>query len=131
MVTAALARGRMLAESLMTSRWTIRRATGESSIVDFRPVQITEQVYDGIGKLQTYEAYEQSGTAGPATTQTQRMTLHLPVGSYMPHPGDIATCTASSDPLLVGRRMRIAQVMPSKEHATAYRCFVDETTQGA
>lgn len=96
-----------------------------------QPVPITEQVYDGIGKLQTYEAYEQSGTAGPATTQTQRMTLHLPVGSYMPHPGDIATCTASSDPLLVGRRMRIAQVMPSKEHATAYRCFVDETTQGA
>ena len=131
MVTAALARGRMLAESLMTSRWTIRRATGESSIVDFRPIPITEQVYDGIGKLQTYEAYEQSGTAGPATTQTQRMTLHLPVGSYMPLPGDMATCTASSDPLLVGRRMRIAQVMPAKEHATAYRCFVDETIQGA
>lgn len=110
----------------MSGRWVIRRPTGTSTIVDYRPVPEMVTVYDGKAKLQTYEGYEQSGTAGPASTVSQRMTLHLPVGAYMPLPGDVATCVASSDPLLVGRVVRLAQAWPAKEHATSYRAFVDE-----
>jgi len=60
---------------------------------------------------------------------TQRMTLHVPVGSYEAQVGDLATVTESTDPLLVGRQVRITQQAPYKEHATAYRVFVDEVTR--
>ena len=129
-VAAFVAEGRAEAEALMTARWRIERETGETEIVDYEVIPIRRLVYDGIGKLQTYEGHETTSNAGPSTVVVQRMSLHLPVGPYRCEPGDLATCISSHDPLLVGRRFRLVQGYPVKEYATAYRIFVDELLEG-
>ncbi|HCS2945811.1 TPA: hypothetical protein OQU49_004425, partial [Shigella flexneri] len=85
-------------------------------------------VYEGRGKLQSYEGYEAEPESGGARVTVQRMSLHLPVGAFAMVPGDVATVTASTDGLLIGRAFRLTQVAPYKEHATAYRVFVEEVT---
>ncbi len=124
---AAMRAGRRRAESLMgTSEWLVERATGETELVDYEPVPVREVIYEGKGKLQTYEGHERPVPVGPSTMVEQRSSIHFPVGSFLSKPGDLATCTKSLDPLLVGRQFRITQTYPVKEYATAYRVFVDE-----
>lgn len=131
MVLSLVEAGRRAAESLMTATWRIERETGEFAEVNYKLIPVRTVVYEGIGKLQTYEGYEQNPTTGPATTVVQRTTLHIPVtADYTSHPGDVAECISSRDPQLVGRRVRVAQKYPTKEHATAYRFFVDELIEG-
>ena len=119
---------RSRAESLMTTEVTIGRrdgdmvdpVTGETAMVI---------VYDGRAKLTSYEAHESSSLAGQRVITTQRMTLHVPVGAYDAQVGDLAEIVGSTDVLLVDRVVRVTQQAPYKEHATAYRCFVDEVTR--
>lgn len=40
--------------------------------------------------------------------------------------GHLAEVTDSTDALLLGRILRLVQAAPCKEHATAYRVFVEE-----
>lgn len=133
---AALPQLRAAAESLMTAMWRIERqvkdASGKpvSTVVDHRTIPTREVVHEGRAKLQTYEGHEVALPAGGATVVQQRMSLHLPVHAFRPLPGDIATCLASTDPLMVGKRVRVVQAAPFKEHATAYRVFVDELVEG-
>ncbi|WP_457826288.1 DUF6093 family protein, partial [Staphylococcus aureus] len=93
----------------MTSQWRIERDTGEMSESGYSDQAMREVVYEGRGKLQTYEGYEQSTTIGPSSAVVQRMQLHLPVSRYKPQLGDIATCMHACDPGLMGRRFRVAQ----------------------
>lgn len=114
---------------LMTTQVTIRRITGVTTDpltgVD---VPTAEVVYEGRGKLQTFEGYEREAESAGQSVTVQRMSLHLPVGAYRPAVGDVAVVTGSTDELLVGREFRLVQVAPFKEHATAYRIFVEEVT---
>ena len=114
----------------MTATWRIERETGEVTEQGYKLVPVREVVYLGPGKLQTYEGYERTAAIGPSSAVEQRMTLHLPWGSLRVKPGDLATCVASLDPLLIGRAFRVTQEYPVKEHATAYRVFVDELIEG-
>ena len=121
---AAIMQGRRMAESLMVDRWVVYRLdmddvdplTGEA-------VRVT--VYEGKGRLQSYEGYEQTPEVVGHTSTVQRMSLHLPVGPYRPQVGHVAVCTESLDPNLVGTQYRMTQDAPFKTHATAYRVFVD------
>lgn len=130
MVTALLQQARMAAAALMTATFRVERQSGERTTEDYKVVTPRVTVYEGRGKLQTYEGHEQALPAGPSTVVQQRMTIHFPVGSFACLPGDLATCTGSTDPLLIGRRFRVTQAYPVKEHATSYRVFVDELIEG-
>lgn len=125
-ILAALPRLRAEAESLMTATWLVERLAGDAPLVGYAPTPTRSTVYSGRGKLQSYEGHEQRTGLSSATVVVQRLSIHFPVGSFDPQPGDVATCTASTDPAIVGRVYRIAQAWPVKEHATSYRVFVDE-----
>lgn len=134
-VAAALLDMRAAAESLMTATWQIERQRVEDgrpvvAVVNHKSLPVRDVVYEGRAKLQTYEGHEVALPAGPSTVVQQRMALHLPAHAVRPLPGDIATCLASTDPLMVGKRVRVVQAAPFKEHATAYRVFVDELVEG-
>ena len=134
-VAAALPEMRAAAESLMTATWRIERQRVEGArpvvaVVNHKSIPVRDVVYEGRAKLQTYEGHEVALPAGPSTVVQQRMALHLPAHAVRPLPGDIATCLASTDPLMVDKRVRVVQAAPFKEHATAYRVFVDELVEG-
>lgn len=121
---AAIMQGRRMAERLMVDKWVVYKLdmndvdplTGEA-------VRVT--VYEGKGRLQSYEGYEQTPEVIGHTSTVQRMSLHLPVGPYRPQVGHVAVCAESLDPNLVGTQYRMTQDAPFKTHATAYRVFVD------
>ena len=114
----------------MTATFLVERQDGAPDVEGYVVTLPRVTVYEGRGKLQTYEGHEQTLPAGPSTVVQQRMTIHFPAGAFACLPGDLATCTASRDPLLVGRKFRITQAYPVKEHATSYRVFVDELIEG-
>lgn len=123
----AVRRGRQMAERLMIDTWRIDRPTGKMvTNPDFTVTPELVTVYEGKGKLQTFEGHETTVTAAAGTVSVQRSSLHVPVGALRSQPGDIATCVTSLDPLLEGRRFRIVQDYPVKTMATSYRMFVDE-----
>lgn len=124
-----LARGRRQAERLMTTQVVISRAVGEDMVDPVTGERDRVEVYRGKAKLTSYEAHESASASGQRVITTQRMSLHVPVGAYEAQVGDLAEVTGSTDPLLVGRVVRVTQQAPYKEHATAYRCFVDEVTR--
>ena len=134
-VAAVLPDLRAAAESLMTGTWRIERQVvidgkPQVQVIDHKSIPVREVVHEGPAKLQTYEGHEVALPAGESTVVQQRMSLHLPVHSFRPLPGDLATCLASTDPLMVGKQVRVVQAAPFKEHATAYRVFVDELVEG-
>ena len=121
---AAIMQGRRMAERLMVDSWVVYKLdmndvdplTGEA-------VRVT--VYEGKGKLQSWEGYEQSTESVGHTSTIQRLSLHLPVTEYRPQVGHVAVCVESLDPNLVGTEYRISQDAPFKTFSTAYRVFVD------
>ena len=125
-VLRSLPRMRRAAESLMTASCQVYRKTGTRRD-GARIVALWELVYEGRAKMQTYEGHERTvGGATDSTAVEQRSAIHVPVGAFRPMPGDVARLTSSTDPLMVGRLWRITQQYPVKEHATAYRAFIDE-----
>lgn len=113
----------------MATEVVISRALGDDMVDPVTGERERVTVYAGKAKLTSYEAHESSSMSGGRVITTQRMSLHVPVGSYEAQVGDLATVTESTDPLLVGRTVRVTQQAPYKEHATAYRVFVDEVTR--
>ena len=121
---AAIMQGRRMAERLMVDSWVVYKLdmndvdplTGEA-------VRVT--VYEGKGKLQSWEGYEQNTESVGHTSTIQRLSLHLPVTEYRPQVGHVAVCVESLDPNLVGTEYRISQDAPFKTFSTAYRVFVD------
>lgn len=126
-VVGAILRGRRLAEARMSDTVTVRRVasttTDPMTGVD-TPTLVT--VYTGKARVQTYEAQEYTPEAGGHTFTVQRYALHIPVGSYRPEIGDLATVDAAPlDPYLVGRALRVVALL-HKSQATAYRLGVTD-----
>lgn len=121
---SAVTAGRAAAERLMTDTWEVYfldkdqadPLTGEALRV---------LVYEGKGKLQSYEGYEQNSEVVGHTATVQRLALHLPVTAYRPQVGHVAVCVSAEDSNLVGSEYRMTQDVPFKSFATAYRVFVD------
>lgn len=130
-VELALAMGREAAAELMTSSCTIvRKGTpvtdGDGDVTTPETLVYGTVAKPGRCKVQTYEAQESTPEAGGATVTVQRYRLDIPVGSYAPRIGDVATIRAETrDPQLVGRKFRIAALL-HKSQATAYRLGVKE-----
>ena len=121
---AAIMQGRRMAESLMVDKWEIFSLDPD----DFDPLTGEAQrvlVYEGKGKLTSWEGYEQNTEVVGHTATIQRLSLHLPVTSYRPQVGHVAVCVDSLDPNLVGTEYRISQDAPFRTFSTAYRVFVD------
>ncbi|MDY5404396.1 MULTISPECIES: DUF6093 family protein [Trueperella] len=126
-------RGRQLAEKLMRARVLISRPTGETEFDEatFKQVSQVETVYEGVGKVQSYEAYEANPVTAGARATSIRVRVDIPVGVARVQPGDrVEVLENLDDPLLVGRVYRVGVVGPYKSTATAYRIFVDEVTHG-
>lgn len=126
-VGSALPGLRAEAESMMRDSCAIVRLGTPVTDPDTGVVTIPEtEMYSGKAKVQTYEAQESHPEAGESVRTVQRYALHIPVGSYAPAVGDVATITtAFADPALVGRRYRVTALL-HKTLATAYRLGVTE-----
>lgn len=111
-IASLLAAGRRKAEQLMTETWVVYSVDGET--FDQGTGQYTQTVttiYDGPGKLQTFEAYEQTPDAAGRTYTIMRPHLHLPVNaaSALVEVDHYATCATSAlDSEQVGVTVRIA-----------------------
>ena len=125
---AAMRSGRRLAESLMHLTCRIDRVVEIDT--DRATAKVTTRkvtLYEGRCKLTSYEGYEQERDVVGFQATTQRLSIHLPVGAYLPHVGDIITITDDGglDDRLIGRTYRVAQEAPFRAFATADRIFID------
>ncbi len=121
---AAIMQGRRMAERLMVDQWVVYKL----DMNDVDPLTgeaVRTTVYEGKGKLQSWEGYEQNTESVGHTSTIQRLSLHLPVTEYRPQVGHVAVCVDSLDPNLIGTEYRISQDAPFKTFSTAYRVFVD------
>ena len=134
-IMSTLRRGRREAERLMTDTCVIRRPTGAISVDPDTGVATPEYtlVYEGKCKVQTAGgiASQVVSASGDATNvggnvPVWSLYLHLPMLAADCRPGDLAQITASVDPALVGRRLRLVNLQSEKTHATARRWNVSE-----
>lgn len=118
----------MAAERQMVDTVIATRVVGTAEDPETgKVVDVTVTLYEGRAKRQTYEAYEQTPQGGAHVYVVQRYTIHFPVGSFVPAPGDIATWTASVlDPDLPGTVDRITGLF-NKSMATSMRVYAEET----
>lgn len=111
----------------MLDTCTVSRVTGTTTDEWGNVTPVTEQVYEGRAKVNTYEPQESNPEAGGATLTVQRYSVHVPVGSFEPEVGHIVTITeAALDPHLAGNTFRVVALL-HKTAATAYRLGVEET----
>jgi hypothetical protein len=83
-------------------------------------------VYEGRCKVQSYQPFEQNPEAGAHSYAIQRYAVHVPVGAYVPHVGDVVTILAATmDPNLAGRVFRVVALL-HKSYATAYRLAITD-----
>jgi hypothetical protein len=113
----------------MLDTCTVQTVTGETTDdLTGATVPIYELAYTGRCKVQTAEALERNPETGGATLTVQRLTVHVPVGSFAPAVGQVVTVTATAlDPYLVGRQFRVVALL-HKTAATAYRLGVEEVS---
>lgn len=126
--TGAVHAGRAAARALMVDACTIthpgeqvtdRRTGGVYAVPDTLE-------YTGACKIQSYQPFEQNPEAGAHSYTIQRYSVHVPVGAYVPHIGDVVTITAAAmDPHLVGRTYRVVALL-HKSLATAYRLAITD-----
>lgn len=137
-ILTVLAHGRQAAERLMGDTCVIRRPTGTIRVDPDTGVVSPEYttVYEGKCKLQTAGgiASQVVSASGDATNvggnvPVWSLYLHLPMSAADCRPGDLAQITASVDPTLVGRRLRLVNLQSEKTHATARRWNVSEMPQ--
>ena len=130
---------RAAAESLMTDRFDIMRPTGAMSVDPETGASVTGQtrVAQTIGKVQTaggiasqvVTASGDSSNVG-GNVPVWSLYLHFPVTLTGLREKDVAVCTDSDDPDLVGRRFRLVNMQSEKSHATARRWNVQEMPEG-
>ncbi|MDN5980119.1 DUF6093 family protein [Bifidobacterium mongoliense] len=139
MMRTALPRLRNQAERLMTDQFTIQRYTGRHVTDPDTGVDVQEmmQVADSKGKVQTsggiasqvVTASGDSSNVG-GNVPVWSLYLHFPVTLTGLREKDVAVCTASDDPDLVGRKFRLVNMQSEKSHATARRWNVQEMPEG-
>ena len=132
-------RMRRSAESMMTDQFTIQRFTGRNVTDPDTGVDVPEmiQVAESQGKVQTsggiasqvVTASGDSSNVG-GNVPVWSLYLHFPVTLTGLREKDVAVCTASADPDLVGRRFRLVNLQSEKSHATARRWNVQEMPEG-
>lgn len=134
-LTALLREARAAAEQLMTDTCTITRITGTISDPDTGVTKpASEKVWEGKCKLQTSgglaEETSVSGTQVSVGARVQQWSLyaHFPMSATGLKPGDLVEITQSSDPELVGKRVRLINLQSEKTHATAQRWNVKEVS---
>lgn len=124
MLSAALTRGRALAERMMVDTCSISRPG--ATVDELTGVPTWTPVYTGKCQVSAYEPQESNREVSSALVTTQRYVLKLPVESYAPQIGDVATITAATyDANLVTRKFRVVALL-HKTAATAYRLGAEE-----
>ena len=131
MLSYALTRGRALAERLMVDSCSISRPG--AAVDELTGVPTWTQVYpadptvaSGKCQVSTYEPQESTREVAAAQVTTQRYVLKVPVESFAPEIGDVATITAAPyDANLITRKFRVVALL-HKTAATAYRLGVEE-----
>ncbi|MEE8725540.1 MAG: DUF6093 family protein [Bifidobacterium crudilactis] len=133
-------RMRRSAEGQMTDRFAITRYTGATVTDPDTGVDTPEAlpIADTIGKVQTsggiasqvVTASGDSSNVG-GNVPVWSLYLHFPFSLTGVREKDVAVCTASDDPDLVGRRFRLVNLQSEKTHATARRWNVQEMPEGA
>ncbi|MCI1635204.1 DUF6093 family protein [Bifidobacterium sp.] len=139
MVQTALPRLREQADRLMTDRFSIQRYTGKTVTDPDTGVDTPEvlPVAETIGKVQTsggiasqvVTASGDSSNVG-GNVPVWSLYLHFPASLTGLKEKDVAVCTASDDPDLIGRKFRLVNLQSEKSHATARRWNVQEMPEG-
>lgn len=117
--TAAIIAGRRAALSLMGDKCKISRVIGLASGADGWQTHTESVVWEGPCRVQTYEPYEATITAGGHTSVVQRYQIHLPVDTPPLQEGDLVTVDGYQ------RVFRVAGLL-QKTFQTAQRLLVDE-----
>ena len=132
-VFPAIQAGRAAAERLMRATLRVERPTGETVLDPDTLVEAEalELVYEGPGKVQTYEAHEALVEVAGSSATKIRLRADFPVGSFAPAVDDVVTVASNpDDDSLEGMVMQVVSISPVKSLATAYRVFVDVVTHG-
>jgi hypothetical protein len=127
-ITGILARGRQVAEQLMTDACTITRVTGQTlNETTGQYVDTTSTIYTGKCRVQLRNMTVASlPLSGDRQVVALQLEVSIPLSSTAPKVGDKVTVTASqNDPALVSRVFRVREEM-HKSHATARRIVVQE-----
>lgn len=128
----ATLQGRRAAERNMSDRCVVKMPTGSTvdqstgaDVPTYTPVHGTTSA-PARCKVQTFEAFEETPTAGEHEFTVQRYSVHFPVGSFVPAVGQVVEIvSAALDPNLTGREFRVVALL-HKTAATAYRLAVKE-----
>lgn len=135
MKTPDMARLQAMAESLMTDRFRVTRYTGDAGTDPDTGVSTPTHriIWQGRGRLQTSggvaadKTTMQAGATGTGGLVSEwSLYLHLPVTAVGLRERDLAECTDSRDPDLVGRRFLLVNMQSEKTLATARRWNVRE-----
>jgi hypothetical protein len=139
MMQTALPKLRDQAEQLMTDQFTINRFTGNKATDPNTGVDTPEilPVAETKGKVQTsggiasqvVTASGDSSNVG-GNVPVWSLYLHFPISLTGVREKDVAVCTSSDDPDLVGKRFRLVNLQSEKTHATARRWNVQEMPEG-
>lgn len=123
----------------MTDRFSIQRYTGKTVTDPDTGVDVPEmkQVAESKGKVQTsggiasqvVTASGDSSNVG-GNVPVWSLYLHFPASLTGLREKDVAVCTASDDPDLIGRKFRLVNLQSEKSHATARRWNVQEMPEG-
>lgn len=121
----ALPRMRAQAESLMADTVTITRPGATSTDSTTGAVStVSAQVYSGKARWKAATTAPRGDDVASASISSTSVELHIPVGSCTVEAGDVVVVTASLDPLLVGRRGRVAAWWGGSQ-VTAYRLPIE------
>ena len=121
-----VARGRRVAESLMTDVVLVSRASGRpvtdpvTGVVSVPSVE----VYEGIGRVQG-RATEAKTVDGVQVYILSDLTVQLPVSVEPVVDDEVRVVESLTEPHLVGRTFRVKSA-PRKSHATMTRCEAEE-----
>lgn len=124
----ALPKLRLMAESLMADQCKVTRPGDTATDPETGlPDTGTTPVYTGKCKVQTSGGLASEQTEGSAAQAMGAVSLvwslyvHFPYGTSGLRAGDVVEVTESTNPLLVGRKLRLVSPQSEKTHATACR----------
>lgn len=125
---SVVARGRAAAEAGMVDSCVIRRQTGTATDPDTGRITPTyTDVYIGKCRVQSRNLQAGSPNAGQQRVDMYTTELQVPIEVTGVEVNDQVEITASADPELVGRQLRVANLMHAT-HKTARRLPLEEIT---